>query len=532
MRTALISIALFAPSAVFAQTPYTSITTPAGPLTAIHAGDEGSVQVAHIMDGTTHEFYPPDEIPGDSGTFLVVGGVLYAPNFDVRGSATGNIGVYTAFTPISQSMVMGTGTSTAPYRLITVFAAGTTGLTITHTDVYVAGEESYLTNVAITNSGTIAQSVVLYRAADCFLGGSDSGYGVQDILTGAIGCAVNADNVPAGRIEQWLPISPGSSFYQSRYSSVWSWIGTHAPFPNTCDCTIQQDNGAGISWAFTVAPGATETRSHITTFSPLGSLPLTMAKSADTATVTAGSNNGYTVVIDNRNPFNVNVTNVVDVLPAGFSYVPGSTSGALTADPIVAGQTLTWTATISVPALGASMFHFNVVVGTATGTFYNNIGGSAAGAITVSPSGNTAPINVIAGATPDAGVGDGSILDDAGEGADGPSIDDDAAVAPDGSAEDAAAGEDAEASDGAADPDAGVASDAAPNADAASNNGDASGGPADTGSGGSRSDAGGTRDDGDGCGCTVSQRDSGGSPWMLLALGVLWLVRRSRNPRD
>src|SRR5262249_2099074 len=45
---------------------------------------------------------------------------------------------------------------------------------------------------------------------------------------------------------------------------------THAPFPNTCQCAARVDNGAGLSWGFALAPGASATYSHFTTFSPTG----------------------------------------------------------------------------------------------------------------------------------------------------------------------------------------------------------------------------------------------------------------------
>jgi len=54
------------------------------------------------------------------------------------------------------------------------------------------------------------------------------------------------------------------------YSTVWATIGAHTPFPNTCNCDTAVDNGAGISWAFNVGPGASAAVSHLTVFSPTG----------------------------------------------------------------------------------------------------------------------------------------------------------------------------------------------------------------------------------------------------------------------
>ncbi len=76
---------------VVASIPLQNISW-AGPLTHIYVSDDLSSQIAHISD-STYEFYPPNVAPGDSGTFLVVDGALYAPNFVSHGvSATGDLG--------------------------------------------------------------------------------------------------------------------------------------------------------------------------------------------------------------------------------------------------------------------------------------------------------------------------------------------------------------------------------------------------------------------------------------------------------
>ena len=57
---------------------------------------------------------------------------------------------------------------------------------------------------------------------------------------------------------------------EAAFGEVWTAIGTQTPFPNTCRCAEQVDNGAGLSWEFNLAPGATATFSHLTVFSPRG----------------------------------------------------------------------------------------------------------------------------------------------------------------------------------------------------------------------------------------------------------------------
>src|ERR1700754_3292080 len=79
-------VAATAPAIALAATPYQDIAS-AGPLGHVYLGNDLSCQVAHTGD-TLLEFYDPTEIPGDCGTFVVVGSTLYAPDFSDQGTAT------------------------------------------------------------------------------------------------------------------------------------------------------------------------------------------------------------------------------------------------------------------------------------------------------------------------------------------------------------------------------------------------------------------------------------------------------------
>jgi uncharacterized repeat protein (TIGR01451 family) len=377
------------------QTVFTTITS-AGPLDNIFLGVDIAAQIGHTGDAS-YEVYPPDTTPADYGTFLVVADTLYAPDMSGHGgTASGSIGTYTAFTSISQSPISGSGTSGAPFTVTTVVGVGATGLTITQVDSYVIGQESYRTDVTVANGGAAAVSAILYRAMDCFLGGSDSGYGM---LNGtAVGCSANPNNVPAGRIEQLVPLTAGNNYYQSFYGSVWAAIGTHQPFPDTCDCTTQQDNGAGISWNITVPAGGSVTRSNVTVFSPTGAQALFVTKTADAANVAAGASDGYTITVNNPGA-DATLNSITDTLPAGFTYTPGSTTGATTADPTVAAQVLTWAGPFPVAAGSSVTLHFGVTVSSVGGTYTNQVTADA-GAAGIADSGPTAPITVGGGAPP------------------------------------------------------------------------------------------------------------------------------------
>jgi uncharacterized repeat protein (TIGR01451 family) len=356
-------------------------------LTNITISPDLNCNVSHDGDSAP-EFYGATAC----GTFLATGTDVYGPE-----SVPAGIGGHPAFTPVSQTS-NGTGSAADPYVVTTVVDLGTSGMRITQKDSYVVGQESYRTDTTVANNGSAAINAVLYKAADCYLQDSDSGFGAYDASTGAISCvAANADGTgPGTRIEQFYPLSAGSSYYEAFYSSVWQAVDTGQPLPNTCEqCANNVDNGAGLSWSLVIAAGASVTRSHLTTFSPLGVQPLTTTKTADAGTAAAGTSDGYTVKIHNGNLTAQTVTSITDSLPAGFSYAAGSATGATTADPTVSGQNLTWTGSFPVAAGADLTLHFGVTVSTTPGTYYNNASGTATD-LAVAPTGDTAPVTVTA----------------------------------------------------------------------------------------------------------------------------------------
>jgi uncharacterized repeat protein (TIGR01451 family) len=372
----------------------------AGPLTNIQIGVDLSCQVAHSGD-TDLEFYPPDVTPGDCGTIVSVNGSVYSPDFDNHDSTAADslTGVSVPFTPVSQTAVTGTGTAGDPFQVITVADAGNSGLRITETDTYVVGSESYRTDVKVQNTGNTSVDAIIYRAGDCYLGGSDEGYGLAAPATKTVACTVNADNSPPARIEEWSPITPADHYLEANYDDVWAALATGNDLPDTCICATLDDNGAAVNWDRTIAAGGSVTLSHLTTFSPVGTLPLVVTKTADQGTADPGAQDGYTISISNPNVDNVDVSEITDTLPAGFSYVSGSTTGATTNDPAIASQTLTWTGPFTIDGDSSQpvTLHFNVTVSSEPGTYYNSATVNGADAV---PAVDVAPITVGGGATP------------------------------------------------------------------------------------------------------------------------------------
>ena len=259
---------LIAPAA-HAAVPAVDITS-GGPLTKVTVGNELGCQVSHAGD-QSFELYPPSVSPGDCGTFLLINGTLFAPDFaNHDGGVAKNSITSTPFTPVSQTAVTGSGTTASPFKVVTTVNAGATGVQVAETDTYVVGQESYRTDVTVSNGGGATLTGTIWRAGDCYLQESDRGYGFVDPAQGAAGCALNANNSPPARIEQWFPITAGASFMEDAFGAVWSRINSMQLFPNACQCTTLQDNGAGISWSLNVPPGGSATFSHYTTFSPRG----------------------------------------------------------------------------------------------------------------------------------------------------------------------------------------------------------------------------------------------------------------------
>ena len=411
VTTVLIATALLAGMVATAPAAVAIPIGSAGPLTRVEVTPDLNCAVDHAGDDSS-EFFGGTAC----GTLLASAGILYGPAAIPAG---GSASPRTAYTAVSQSPVTGSGTSADPFTIVTVVSLGTSGLRISETDSYVVGEESYRTDVTVTNLGETPKTAILYRAGDCFLQNSDFGFGSADPSTGAVSCVAGVDDgngntVPGPRIEQWFPLSAGSHYLEDNFDSVWAAIGAQTSFTDSCvQCANYVDNGAGLSWDLTLPVGGSATRSHLTVFSPLGRAPLSTTKTADSATAAPGGTDGYTITIHNPNVQAVSLDAITDTLPDGFTYQAGSTTGATTSDPSISGQQLSWSGPISVPASGDASIHFAVTVATGAGTYFNNASGVAEG-FTVAPTGDTAPITVEAAGTSDlavtlAGSGTGTV---------------------------------------------------------------------------------------------------------------------------
>jgi hypothetical protein len=284
-----------APASANATTTFGLIAS-AGPLTGIYLGNDLDCQITHAGDVDFNgdpqgEFFPPDSIsssgstPGDCGTFVSLavagaGNELFGPNFSTNNASATPFVDGDGYTPLAvgtQSLVSGSGTAANPFSVTTTATAGGSGLSVSQTDSYVTGHEYYRTDITLT-AGRIAVSGKLYHAGDCYLQGTDAGFG-EVSAAGAPACAANANNSPPGLLEEFAPLTAGSHFVEGDFTAVWGDLASQIDLPGTCDCAGDpnspgqpEDNGAGVNWDFSLPVRGTATFSLITNFSATGVL--------------------------------------------------------------------------------------------------------------------------------------------------------------------------------------------------------------------------------------------------------------------
>jgi hypothetical protein len=280
--TTLVAVAIPAMLVLTCQSAWATTATQeissAGPLTSIYVGNDLDCQVQYAgqADGA---FYPAASVngstpTGDCGTFVSVGAEVYGPDFSTNYATGTGISLTTAdnyatYTPGNQSTVTGAGTSGSPYAVTTSATAGTAGITVSETDRYVAGGNGYQTNITLTNTSAAGVTGVLYHAVDCYAAGSDNGYGEEE-TDGAIVCATSADNTAGGPAEELEPLTAGSHFVETYFNTLWADIDDQTDLPDTCDCTIHEDDAAGVNWDFSLVPGGSATYALRTNFAATG----------------------------------------------------------------------------------------------------------------------------------------------------------------------------------------------------------------------------------------------------------------------
>lgn len=122
---------------------------------------------------------------------------------------------------------------------------------------------------------------------------------------------------------------------------------------------------------------------------------ISLDKWADDWNVMVGQRTGYTISAYNNTDKDGRIREIIDTLPEGFSYLPGSTSGDIHADPVVNGRKLTWSGNFRVsPGWGTFQFHFEVRASEHPGYYLNVADLVVSGNFEASGTGQTAGILV------------------------------------------------------------------------------------------------------------------------------------------
>lgn len=236
-----------------AQADQTIVTGNATGLSRIVVGSDLSCQA---FWGPRQEYFDQTAC----GTNVAVNGTLYGPQTD---PATGH-GV--PFTPVDPS-VPSTDTST----VTTVVNAGATGVQVTQTVAYIAGEDGYSTTVDVHNTTAAPVSIDVAIYADCALQGDDHGFGVVDADLHIPSCTPQQDT-PALGSEGLTPLTDAANA-QYAVATRDDLLEHTTTQTDLCNCRAASitafDNAMSIRWKVgTLAAGATATRSFRSTFSP------------------------------------------------------------------------------------------------------------------------------------------------------------------------------------------------------------------------------------------------------------------------
>lgn len=352
-----------------------TVTTP-GPLTRLLVTPDLKCGVSYI--GDSHSAFYSDTACGTFIAFDDGGTTTLATPADVPSGATVT-SVGTHYTPVSQELT-GSGTRSDPYTVTTVARAnGSTGapvLELHQNDSYVVGDGYFTTSTSVASLDGQEHDAILSYGADCYLGDNDTGFGDYDASSGTVTCTASTAN--DARIEQFIPVTPGSSYYYGRYNSVWEKIAAKASLPDAIDdASARVDNGIALSWPVHVpASGSAAAVTRLTNFSPVSIRPLTTSITASNTTVEAGSTTHLTLTLTNsRNVVGVQPTSLSLALPAGAGYVPDSVEGS-DGVPTVSGSTLTIPLSGILAASATRTVTLDVVLGEA-GTAGLRLSGAA-----------------------------------------------------------------------------------------------------------------------------------------------------------
>jgi hypothetical protein len=253
------------------------------------------------------------------GVYLWVNGAVWGPEQVPAGLSVNE------YTPVSNTL-SGDGSAANPWVVTTVLNAGGTGLTLTQKVTYVNGQDFIRNDFQVCAGGADASTNLhLFHAADLYTQGSDAGYGYYDPATGSIG----GYNSTRDLFQIFTPITRATHFEEDGYFEIWDAIGSTsgpgAGFQDTYRPNEFIDNGAGLEWAFDVAPACATISDYLsfTNQAPQSTVALpahvlvSLMADGDTA-VAPGDSFTFTVMVQNTGPGVARATGVRIPLNAGI----------------------------------------------------------------------------------------------------------------------------------------------------------------------------------------------------------------------
>jgi hypothetical protein len=276
-----------------------TLTNPAGPITSLTVGGDGSFQVHHsgFMNGQV--FYP-NAAPADAGI------LLRQPDGTVDGLSTGGNSAAAA-SRSRQLHSISQVESPDGQSVVSVADNSTDGtgnhFQLTQVVTYHPGDEFFTTTNTILNQDKTPLTLDVFAAADIYLADSDKGVGFQDTTTGAVGGTDATGNYHIFIQPNGTP--KPTNFTEEFFNDMWTTIGTPgADFNNNVLLPVNTkppyqndpnyiDNAAGLEWkAVTIQPGQTATISYFWSFGASVTIPnnpATIVVSANTIHAVEGS---------------------------------------------------------------------------------------------------------------------------------------------------------------------------------------------------------------------------------------------------
>jgi len=345
-------------------TPAVQITNPAGPITDIVAGVDGSFQVFYT-GFTNGQFYPPNDFVGGGGGG--VGGVGGGSNttadagFYVRHADRVVDGIDTPYASSSTMAKPWTAVSQAQSgnSVTSTFNNSADGETadkvlVTQTVTYTPGQQYFTRTHLVKNTGTAAETLDLFDAGDIYLANSDAGVGLvtggSDPSHVAIG---GTDRTGSYNIFFQARSAPGltnaTNYEASRFNTIWSTIGGSLDFNNTANTPTSPnppytgdpnyyDNGAGLEWrAVTIPAGGSVTVSDFVGFGNITTVTTSQTIQIVGQPIQASAGQAYTGEVATFT--NTGSTDPAASYTAVIDWGDGtSTTGTVVADPNSAGQ--------------------------------------------------------------------------------------------------------------------------------------------------------------------------------------------------